>query len=123
MAKRSEPKQKIVPIRKRSELEKFAEFFHQDYHLLYSDFFEAVEDYKRSIPPDRRQKLIEQLEAVVAEYKSEKVLRRVWIKAGAQAWPRGLKFGATLRGVAEVLRTPPTTTSGQHLVYYIREED
>lgn len=73
-----------------SELERFAEWFHQDFSLMFPDLDDGVSEYTVTLTPARRLKLKGELEQLVSDYpgKESKGLRNAWFRLGAQGWPQ-----------------------------------
>jgi len=79
----------MVSDRPKTELQKFASWFHQDCALVFSDFDEGARMYVSSLSKERRAMLRTELSAFAASISSARrasAMRR-WGKLGAQAWP------------------------------------
>jgi hypothetical protein len=80
-------------LKKGSELEQFAMWFHQDWSVLYSTFEEAASAYLKQLSAKRRMTLRAELVAFLDEHAgaTRAGLQRWWLKLGAQGGPRDLK--------------------------------
>ncbi|HKP27206.1 MAG TPA: contact-dependent growth inhibition system immunity protein [Dongiaceae bacterium] len=78
---------------KRSELEQFATWFHQDWGVLFSTFEAAANAYVRQLPAKRKTTLRKELAAFLDEHGRAKRggLLRWWLKLRAQGGPRDLR--------------------------------
>lgn len=74
---------------KRSPLEQFARWFHQDFFLQFPDVETGGAEYLRSLRESEQHEVLLALEKFIAEHpgQSEKGLRNAWLKLGAEAWP------------------------------------
>jgi hypothetical protein len=81
------------PPKKRSELEHFAKWFHQDWGVLFPTFVAAANAYVRQLSAERKRTLHRELTAFLDEHASatRSGLLRWWLKLGAQGGPRDLK--------------------------------
>ena len=80
-------------LKKGSELEQFAMWFHQDWGISYSTFEEAASAYLKQLSTKRRTTLRAELTAFLDEHASATRggFRRWWLKLGAQGGPLDLK--------------------------------
>lgn len=79
--------------KKRSELEHFAMWFHQDWSVLFPTFEESAHAYLRRLSAERRATLRAELAAFLDAHAgaTRAGLRRWWLKLGAQGSPTNLK--------------------------------
>ncbi len=79
--------------KERSELERFAMWFHQDWGLLFVTFEGAAKAYLRQLSAERRATLHAELAAFLDEHAgaTRGGLQRRWLKLGAQGAPSDLK--------------------------------
>jgi hypothetical protein len=79
--------------KKRSELEHFAMWFHQDWSVLFPTFEESAAAYLRLLSIERKAALRRALAAYLNAHAgaTRGELRRWWLKLGAQSVPRDLK--------------------------------
>lgn len=89
---------KIVPSRPKSKLEEFAFSFHQDWALVFPDFWSRAELYLQDLWPQRRRILKRELLAFVAEHgkSRRRSALKAWYKLGAQGWDAKLPLCKTL---------------------------
>jgi hypothetical protein len=87
------------------EIEHFAQWFHQDFTVIYPDLDEGVAAYITSLDSSRRHVLKRELEQLLCEYpgKDGKGLQNAWLRLGAQAWPRSKDLRAEIAGWLRVL--------------------
>lgn len=81
----------------RTELEKFATFFCQDWEIMFPNFYSGAKDYFDSLPRDRRLILRKELQELVESTSSTPCLQKAWFRLGAEAWQRDLEISAALR--------------------------
>jgi hypothetical protein len=83
----------IASNKKRTEIEQFAMWFHQDWGLLFSSFDEAAEKYLAQLPASRREVLRKELSAFLEAHAgaTRQGMMRWWMKLGAQGGERNLK--------------------------------
>lgn len=95
----------VSSSRERTELERFALWFHQDWRLCFSDIHEGARIYVMGLPANRRAVLRRELLRFLREHTGEppQALRRLWLKLGAQEWPRGVDVRSILNAFAEML--------------------
>lgn len=93
----------IIPSPAKSEIEKFAMFFHQDWKLIYSDFHEGARMCIATLSADTKVVLKKELTEFLALYESPADLREAWLGLGAQAWQEGLDIRKGLRDFLEML--------------------
>lgn len=79
---------KIVPSQKKSELEQFASWFHQDWELFFSDFTQGAGMYVERLPSHRRAILRNEISGFLERNaeSSPGDTKKAWYKLGAQAW-------------------------------------
>ena len=84
--------------KKRSELEQFAMWFHQDWGILFPTFEEAAHAYLRQLSTQRKTTLRAELAAFLDEHAgaTRAGLGRWWLKLGAQGGPTKLKVSLRL---------------------------
>ena len=82
----------IIPTPERSEIQKFADWFFQDWYLAYPDFHTGAQMHVDSLSPERRAVLAQELREFLREHTGETPdeLREAWFLMGAGAWPRDL---------------------------------
>lgn len=80
-------------LKKGSELEQFAMWFHQDWGVLYSTFEQAASAYLQQLSADRKAALRRQLAAFLDQHAgaTRGSFMRWWMKLGAQGGPANLK--------------------------------
>jgi hypothetical protein len=81
------------PKKKRTELEQFAMWFHQDWGIMFPSFEEAAAKYIAPLPSNRRGVLRKELSAFLDTHASatRQGMMRWWMKLGAQGRPTNLK--------------------------------
>jgi hypothetical protein len=78
--------------KKRSELEHFAMWFHQDWSVFFPTFEEAADAYVRPLSSERKTILRAELTTFLVDHGATRgTLRRQWLKIGAQGGPTNLK--------------------------------
>ena len=89
---------RIVPSESKTELQKFAFWFHQDWELIFSDFYEGAKMYLESLSPSRRSELKSELEQFLDlnANSSPSELKKAWLSLGAQGWQANLDIRKTL---------------------------
>jgi hypothetical protein len=89
---------KVVQSKDLSELQQFASWFHQDWKLLFPDFYTGTEMYLKGLSSDRQATLKRELHDFLDKNKnaSEKVLFKSWLDLGAQGWDSKLEIRAAL---------------------------
>ena len=95
----------VRPQPERSELQKFASWFFQDWELAYSDFHTGAQMHIDALSTKRRATLAIELRDFLHEHtgKTSQELREVWISVGAEAWPRDLHLEEFLEHFIDVL--------------------
>jgi hypothetical protein len=88
----------IVPSPQRTELQQFAQWFHQDWNLVFPEFYSGAAMYFKQLPPERRMELQRQLRAFLDANAGAgpRKLKNLWLKLGAQAWQNDLDIRAVL---------------------------
>jgi hypothetical protein len=88
----------IVPSPERTELQQFAQWFHQDWHLVFREFYSGAALCLKQLPRDRRITLQRELRAFLdANAKAgPRKLERLWLELGAQAWQHDLNIREVL---------------------------
>lgn len=96
---------KAVPKAEKSELQKFASWFHQDWDLIYPNFYEGAQMYLTSLSSRRRVKLSNELQDFLRQYGGEpsKLVLRAWFRLGAEAWPPELEIANTLHDFVRLM--------------------
>ncbi len=96
---------KAIETPKLTELEQFASWFHQDWHLFFPDFHQGAAMYVVSLSAARRAALRRELAAFLEEHagSSSKAILNRWRKLGAQAWDRDLNIKTWLTEVARTV--------------------
>lgn len=79
-------KPKIVSSTEKSELQKFASWFHQDWQLFYESFDQGAKLYLRDLSADRKRILKAEFMQFLPSAN-----RRNWLKLGAQAVERDVQ--------------------------------
>lgn len=77
---------KVIPSPVKSELQKFASWFHQDWQLFYESFDQGARMYLRDLPIERKSILKSELMQFLPS-----ATRRSWLKLGAQAGDRDVQ--------------------------------
>ena len=95
----------IKPARPKTELEKFASWFHQDWKLVYKDFYEGARMYASSLSTERKTALRRELSEFVETHRntSRSVLMASWFKLGAQGWQGKFDIHNTLLDFVQIL--------------------
>lgn len=98
---------KIVDTGPKSEIEKFASWFHQDWRLVFPDFYTGAKIYFEEVPlsEDARYVLKQELYRFLdqTEGQDPKEIVQAWFDLGAHAWQCDLDIASTLRDFAEML--------------------
>lgn len=94
---------RTVPIGDRSEIGKFADFFHQDSDLIFPDFRSGARMYFESLSADQKLILKRELKQFVESRASPSSLKKAWFKLGAQWWQKDLKIDNAIRDIIDVL--------------------
>jgi hypothetical protein len=98
---------RIVPGKRkqRTELERFALWFHQDWELMYPDFYEGARMYFSQLSGEKKHALRKELSDFIASNagRRSKSLKRAWFKLGAQAWQSDLVILPALKDFVEML--------------------
>ena len=84
---------RIIPSEPQTELQQFASWFHQDYELLFSNFYEGADMYLRSITLERKKVLGQELKQFIKDNQNserEEIIE-AWCGLGAQAWQEDLE--------------------------------
>jgi hypothetical protein len=97
-------KPKIVATQRPSELQQFAQWFHQDFFLMAPDLLTGTRMYLETLTADRKTMLADELGAFLVEHRSPKVIRNSWRRLGAGIAPRGLDVPATFRAMLDLMR-------------------
>jgi CdiI immunity protein len=89
---------RIVVATTQDELRLFARYFHQDFGLVFSDVEVGAAEYFKTLSLERKLKLRQELEAILAEFPGmdDIGLKNAWHRAGAQFWPKERALRATL---------------------------
>jgi|SRR6267142_6271622 len=89
----------VVFVPQRSELQKFAGFFHQDFAYEYSDFYDGARDYIEQLSVPERETLKIELGSFLSAHESDgpDQLRNEWLNLGAGYWPRDSNTANKLR--------------------------
>jgi hypothetical protein len=89
----------------RSELEQFAAWFHQDWDVMYPDFYEGARAYLADLSPARRGELREELEEFLGRHRhaTPREMLEAWFGLGARAWQPGLDISTTLRDFLQMM--------------------
>lgn len=96
---------RIVATPPRSELQKFAGWFHQDYTLFFTDFHEGARMYLADLPLERKPVLRRELLAHLETHSgaSQEEMLKLWWRLGAGAWPPDLDMKKALREFTEMM--------------------
>lgn len=96
----------IVSSNKQSELQKFASWFHQDWDLVFSDFFMGAKMYFNSLPNERLEVLEKELELFIKRNKNATLdeVEEAWLLLGAQAFQPDLDIKKTLDDFSRILK-------------------
>lgn len=75
-----------------SEIEKFAEWFHQDFGIIMGDTEVAAESYLQSLSQNQRNILADEVSTLLTKYpgKDYNGLKKAWLRLGAQWWHQSL---------------------------------
>ncbi|WP_145973445.1 contact-dependent growth inhibition system immunity protein [Candidatus Phaeomarinobacter ectocarpi] len=98
--------QKIVLVtHQRTEIEKFASFFHQDWRYIYDSADKARADYLKQVGERQRQILEREIRAFLLAQSgngSQAVLK-AWCKLGVNNWDPKVQVKPWLNGALEVI--------------------
>jgi hypothetical protein len=95
---------KIIATQHPSELQQFAQWFHQDFSLMATDMPSGARLYLEAMPSERQEVLAKELAAFLDEHRSPKAIRIGWIRLGAGYAPRGASVPATFRAMLDLVR-------------------
>ncbi|MDB5973666.1 MAG: hypothetical protein JWR07_426 [Nevskia sp.] len=103
-----ESEYKVVPKQPRSELQEFARWFHQDWQLMYRDFYLGANEYLYGLPGARRKILKAEFGKFLKDNEgaTSKKLRGEWFKLGAQAWQPDLVISEALKDFHFMMDNP-----------------
>ena len=89
---------RVVPSPRQSELQQLASWFHQDWNLVFPDFYTGLRMYLDNLPAGRRAALGSELRRFMEQNQgaSAKALKRLWLRLGAQGWQANLDIRDTL---------------------------
>lgn len=95
----------IKPASPKTELEQFASWFHQDWKLVFSDFYDGARMYASSLSIARKAALLRELSEFVETHHnaSSSALMASWLKLGAQGWERKYDIHKTLLDFVRIL--------------------
>ncbi|WP_428380868.1 contact-dependent growth inhibition system immunity protein [Nevskia ramosa] len=84
----------------RSPLQQFAEWFHQDFDVMFKDIASGGEAYLSQLSAKERAAVAAALRHLLAQHpgKSEAGLRNAWLRLGAEYWPKRGSTRALLEG-------------------------
>jgi hypothetical protein len=70
------------------ELKKFAQWFHQDFEILFGSTEDGADKYLKALTAKQKKELLIDIEALLKEYpgKDHKGLKNAWLRLGAQWW-------------------------------------
>lgn len=96
---------RVVPSTTRSELQQLALWFHQDWKLLFPDFYAGLHLYLENLPAERRVVLGRELREFVEQNRGASVqaLKRRWLRLGAQGWQSSLDIHSTLAAFCRIV--------------------
>lgn len=96
----------IVASIEKSELQKFASWFHQDWKIVFPDFIYGAKMYFSNLPSDRAEILSQEIIKFLNKHKkaSSSEVRKAWISLGAQAWQADLDIIQTLNEFLNLLK-------------------
>ena len=96
----------IVASIEKSELQKFASWFHQDWKIVFPDFICGAKMYFSNLPSDRTENLSQEIIKFLNNHKndSSSEVRKAWISLGAQAWQADLDIIQTLNEFLNLLK-------------------
>jgi hypothetical protein len=97
---------KVASVPRLSPLRDFAGWFHQGFGLQFPDVPSGCTVMIEQLSGAERKLLYSELAAFLASHegRSEKVLRRAWMKLGVQHWPRRADTRSLLTGFLVHLR-------------------
>ncbi len=74
----------------KTELEKFASWFHQDFGVLFESIEEGTNAYLDTLPSRRKKELVAEIKKLLNDDsgKENKGLKNAWLRLGAQWWNR-----------------------------------
>lgn len=77
----------------RSEVERFAKWFHQDFYVIFSQITDGVDAYISGLDSAQKRTLKLELLSLLKDNpgKEQKGLRNAWRRLGAQTVPRDLR--------------------------------
>lgn len=96
----------IIASNEKSELQKFASWFHQDWKIVYPDFISGAKMYFSNLPSDRAEILSQEIIKFLNNHKKDSLseVREAWISLGAQAWQNDLNIIQTLNDFLILLK-------------------
>ena len=102
---------KIVPTPERTELQEFAQWFHQDWRLMFPNFYMGAAMYIKQLTPERRLQLQQQLRAFLDANAgaTPRELEQQWLKLGAAEWERDLTIHEVLQDFVWMLSDEATS--------------
>ena len=96
---------RVVPSPAQSELQQLAQWFHQDWKLVFPDFYAGLNLYLDNLPSARRVVLGRELCQFVEQNKSTspEELKGLWLSLGAQGWQTSLEVHSTLENFCRIV--------------------
>lgn len=95
----------VVPKKNRSELQTFASWFHQDWELVFPDFYQGAKMYIDSLSTERKKVLKSELIEFINKYigSNSSEVKRGWLSLGAQAWQSDKDIHKTLNDFVRLM--------------------
>ncbi len=95
----------IVTSKPLSELQKFASWFHQDWDLIFPDFYQGAKIYFSNISSERIKVLKQELKEFLDKYRGSKSseVEKAWFRLGAEDWQPDLDIYMTLNDFTDLI--------------------
>ena len=90
-------------------MQQLASWFHQDWKLVFPDFYTGLRIYLDNLLAGRRGALGIELRRFVEKNQgsSAKALKRLWLRLGAQGWQANLDIRAALDEFCRIIESKP----------------
>jgi CdiI immunity protein len=103
-----------MPSPGRSELQQLASWFHQDWKMVFPDFYKGLNLYLDNLPQERRVALGRELRQFLEQNngRSSEELKQLWLRLGAQGWQASLDIHSALEEFCRVIQQSSKTQPG-----------